>query len=85
MFTRAKVIVLLDGCFWHGCPEHYTVSKTNPEFWANKRRENRLRDEDTDRLFGGAGWLVIRVWEHEDSAHAAQRIAEVVRRRRSQR
>jgi DNA mismatch endonuclease, patch repair protein len=78
VFTRARVVVLVDGCFWHGCPEHYTIAKTNAEYWAGKLQENQVRDRETDRLFTEAGWQVIRVWEHEDPELAAQRISVVV-------
>jgi DNA mismatch endonuclease (patch repair protein) len=82
VFTRCKVVVLLDGCFWHGCPEHHTVAKTHPDYWASKVRENQLRDRETDQLFGEHGWLVIRIWEHENPIDAAQRVAVAVRERR---
>jgi DNA mismatch endonuclease (patch repair protein) len=78
VFTRARVVVLLDGCFWHGCPEHHTIAKTNADYWAGKVRENQLRDRDTDRLFGEEGWHVVRVWEHENPETAARRVASVV-------
>ncbi len=78
VFTRRKVAVFMDGCFWHGCPEHHTKSATNAEYWAEKVRRNRERDAETDRLFREAGWLVIRVWEHEDPVHAAGQIAKKV-------
>ncbi|MBS4103920.1 very short patch repair endonuclease [Tsukamurella paurometabola] len=78
VFPRLKVAVYLDGCFWHGCPEHHTVSKTNAEFWATKVEKNRARDEDTNRRLEDAGWTVIRVWEHEDPAVAAAAIRDVV-------
>jgi DNA mismatch endonuclease (patch repair protein) len=79
LFTRAKVAVFLDGCFWHGCPEHHTKSATNAEYWAEKVRRNRERDAETDRLLREKDWLVIRVWEHEDPVQAAAHIAEKVR------
>ena len=78
VFPRLKVAVYLDGCFWHGCPEHHSVSKTNAEFWATKVANNRARDEDTNRRLEEAGWTVIRVWEHEDPAVAAAEIKAVV-------
>jgi DNA mismatch endonuclease (patch repair protein) len=84
VFTRAKVVVFLDGCFWHGCPVHHTVAKTHADYWADKVRQNRLRDVETDRLLTEAGWQVLRVWEHEDPAGAAKRVAIAVRERRSQ-
>lgn len=82
VFPKAKVAVFLDGCFWHGCPDHHTVAATNPKFWAEKVEGNRLRDRDTDRRLAEAGWTSIRVWEHEDPAEAAQRIRAVVVARR---
>lgn len=81
-FSRAKVAVFLDGCFWHGCPEHHTKSATNYEFWAEKVRRNRERDRETDRLLADAGWSVIRIWEHEDPQVGAARVAQKVRARR---
>lgn len=85
VFTRAKVAVFMDGCFWHGCPDHHTVAKTNAEFWAEKVRGNRERDEETNRLLDEAGWAVVRVWEHEDPVDAAARVRRVVVARRTAR
>lgn len=82
LFTRAKVAVFMDGCFWHGCSEHHTRSATNADYWAEKVRRNRERDAETDRLLREAGWLVVRIWEHEDPVDAAKRIAESVHERR---
>lgn len=81
VFTRARVAVFLDGCFWHGCPEHHTKSKTNSQYWADKVTANRRRDVQTDALLRQAGWLVIRIWEHEDPHEAAVRIEDEVRSR----
>lgn len=82
VFSRAKVAVFLDGCFWHGCPEHHTVAKANAEFWADKVSGNRARDQDTDAKLEAAGWTCVRVWEHEDPVEAAARVAAVVRAQR---
>lgn len=82
VFTRAKVAVFLDGCFWHGCPEHHTVAVTNAKFWADKVQGNRARDRDTDQRLSEAGWACVRVWEHEDPAEAALRIKAIVTERR---
>lgn len=79
MFTKAQVAVFVDGCFWHGCPEHHTVAKANADYWANKVADNRARDRETDQLLQAAGWTSIRIWEHEDVIEAAYRIAEYVR------
>jgi len=78
VFPRLKVAVYLDGCFWHGCPEHHTVSKTNADFWATKVETNAARDADTNQRLREAGWTVIRVWEHEDPAVAAIAVKDVV-------
>nr|WP_207933221.1 very short patch repair endonuclease [Actinomadura sp. GC306] len=81
VFTRAKVAVFSDGCYWHGCPEHYRPARQNSQFWNDKISNNRVRDQDTDVRLADAGWLVIRVWEHEDPGEAAVRIAQAVRGR----
>lgn len=85
VFGPARVAVEVRGCFWHGCPEHYRPSTKNQEFWANKVAENVARDRDTDRRLSDVGWLVLVVWEHEDVAAAAQRVAAVVHERRQAR
>lgn len=81
VFTRARIAVFLDGCFWHVCPEHFTVSQTNAEYWADKAAKNRARDRQTDRLLQEAGWAVLRVWEHEDPHEAAVRVRDLYKRR----
>jgi DNA mismatch endonuclease, patch repair protein len=83
VFGPARVVVFVDGCFWHGCPMHATWPKHNADFWREKIETNRLRDRDTDRRLKRAGWKVIRVWEHEDPTGAAARIERTVRRRRA--
>lgn len=77
-FTRTKVAVFVDGCFWHGCPEHGTDPRSNSEWWKTKLAANRARDRDTDRLLDGLGWSVVRIWEHEDVRDAATAISQVV-------
>ncbi|MFC5913258.1 very short patch repair endonuclease [Streptomyces pulveraceus] len=80
VFTKARVAVFVDGCFWHGCPEHHRPATTrNREFWRDKIEVNRSRDKETNRRLSEAGWTVIRVWEHEDPVDAAQRVVAVVR------
>lgn len=83
VFTRARVAVFVDGCFWHGCPEHHTVSKTNEDYWWEKVVNNRRRDRETDRLLSASGWLVVRIWEHESPDAAAERLVTTVRSRRA--
>ncbi|MFF2566728.1 very short patch repair endonuclease [Streptomyces sp. NPDC058084] len=78
VFTKVRVAVFVDGCFWHGCPEHFRPARKNAEFWTAKIAANQARDEETDRLLSEAGWRVVRVWEHEDPAEAARRVVEIV-------
>jgi DNA mismatch endonuclease, patch repair protein len=81
VFARPKVVVFSDGCFWHGCPDHFKAPKSNVDYWQPKIERNRLRDQQTDEVLAAAGWLVIRVWQHESPLEAAARVAETVRRR----
>lgn len=78
VFSRAQVVVFVDGCFWHQCPDHATSPKANGAWWAAKLAANVARDQDTDRRLAEAGWRVVRVWEHEDVDAAAARVAAVV-------
>lgn len=78
IFPRLRVAVYVDGCFWHGCPLHGTSPKANAQWWREKLDHNRQRDEDTDRVLSAAGWIVVRVWEHEDANEAATRVVAAV-------
>ena len=78
-FPGKRVAVFVDGCFWHGCPEHASWPKSNAQFWRDKIEANRARDADTDRRLSASGWRVIRVWAHERVGEAAERIENVVR------
>ena len=82
VFRRSRVAVFVDGCFWHGYPEHATWPKQNAAWWREKLHANQQRDRDTDERLSAAGWMPIRVWEHEDPAAAARRIEAAVKRRR---
>ncbi len=84
VFGPALVAVFVDGCFWHGCPEHETQPKSNVAFWREKVEANRQRDRDTDERLHNAGWAVVRVWEHEDADAAADLIKRLVRQRKSE-
>ncbi|MDT0377209.1 very short patch repair endonuclease [Streptomyces sp. DSM 42041] len=83
LFTKCRVAVFVDGCFWHGCPAHHRPSKKNSEFWRRKIEGNRQRDERTTEVLKTAGWTVLRVWEHEDPELAAARVLAVVREQRT--
>lgn len=77
-FTRTKVMVFIDGCFWHGCPEHFVAPKAHPEYWGPKIAANRSRDGETTARLEADGWTVLRFWEHEDPASVAERVAVAV-------
>lgn len=81
IFTRARVAVFIDGCFWHGCADHYRPPASNTTYWAGKVTRNRQRDRLADDALAAAGWAVIRVWEHEPPDAAARRIEAAVRDR----
>lgn len=83
VFGPARVAVFVDGCFWHGCPDHATWPKNNEAFWRQKIEGNRARDADTDQRLTEAGWLSVRVWEHEEVASAADRVQWLVTTRRA--
>lgn len=80
VFPKIKVAVFLDGCFWHGCSEHYRpATGATAGFWHDKIADTRRRDLDTDQRLREAGWRVLRVWEHEEPGAAARRVANLVR------
>ena len=83
VFSKARVAVFLDGCYWHGCDEHFKPPRTNVDFWVRKIEGNRLRDRQTDAILKQQGWAVLRFWEHDDPVDAADQIAVVVNSRRA--
>ncbi|OZC48853.1 very short patch repair endonuclease [Rhodococcus sp. 14-2483-1-1] len=74
VFPKRKVAVYVDGCFWHSCPVHATKPRNNAQWWADKLAANVARDRDTDEKLLAEGWRVVRIWEHEDPAVAADRV-----------
>lgn len=78
-FTRVRIAVFIDGCFWHGCPRHATSPKANAEWWQAKIAQNRLRDLDTSEYLTARGWQVVRAWEHEPPEVVAATVLELVR------
>lgn len=85
VFRPARVALFVDGCFWHGCPEHgQRTTRANTDYWHGKVARNQARDLDTNRLLEQADWLALRAWEHEDPAAVAHRVAHAVRRRRGE-
>jgi DNA mismatch endonuclease, patch repair protein len=79
LFPRQRVVVLLDGCFWHGCPQHLRMPAANSSYWKPKIARNVERDRETDRRLAEAGWRVLRFWEHEAPDEIADRIECAVR------
>ncbi|MBL8264056.1 MAG: very short patch repair endonuclease [Xanthomonadaceae bacterium] len=77
-FPGRRIAVFVDGCFWHGCPEHATWPKRNAEFWQQKIEANRQRDADTNARLQAAGWTALRFWSHESPAQAAATVARAV-------
>ena len=80
VFPRQRVAVFVDGCFWHGCPDHATRSATNSAYWDEKIAANRDRDAQNKADLESAGWEVLRVWEHESVDDAMERVVERLRR-----
>lgn len=77
-FTKVKVAVFIDGCFWHSCPEHGTNPTANGGWWFAKFRANVARDEDTTAHLENLGWKVLRFWEHESATSVADAIEAAV-------
>lgn len=79
VFTKQRIAVFIDGCFWHGCSEHgQTTTKSNSDYWRAKFVLNRERDEETNRLLAAAGWRVLRFWEHEAATEVAAKVQAAV-------
>lgn len=81
VFTRAKLAVFVDGCFWHSCPEHGTLPKHNCLWWRSKLAMNRERDLRVEAQLRMNGWMVLRFWEHQDPASAVDQICSALRSR----
>jgi DNA mismatch endonuclease (patch repair protein) len=77
-FTRSRVAVFVDGCFWHCCPEHSNMPRANRSYWAPKLARNVRRDAETDAALEASGWQTIRVWEHEDPHDAVERVRDQI-------
>jgi DNA mismatch endonuclease (patch repair protein) len=85
VFPRLRIAVFVDGCFWHGCEAHRTHPRRNAEFWRQKIDANRERDLETDSRLATFGWTVVRVWEHEQTHDAADRVEQAVGMARAER
>lgn len=83
VFRSAKVAVYVHGCFWHGCPKHYALPKSNKKYWAEKVRRNKERDVETRKILSSRGWKVLVFWEHQSpEASGVKTIESVLVRRR---
>jgi DNA mismatch endonuclease (patch repair protein) len=79
VFPKAKIAIFMDGCFWHGCPEHATQPKSNAEWWRVKLDKNVIRDHETTAHLKAEGWTVLRFWEHERPEDVARAVARTRR------
>jgi DNA mismatch endonuclease (patch repair protein) len=82
VFRKERVAVFVDGCFWHGCPEHGRVPGKNSAYWGEKLERNALRDRRNEKALDEAGWTVLRYWEHQPSEEVAMEIRDIVLRQR---
>ena len=78
VFPTERVAVYVDGCFWHGCPQHGTIPKQNRQWWIDKLDANRARDSATTEALTEEGWRVLRFWEHDQPLAAAGTVRDVV-------
>lgn len=69
IFKRLKVIIFIDGCFWHKCPKHFQYPETNKPFWKKKISDNMFRDRVNNKRLISEGWKVLRFWEHDIKEH----------------
>jgi len=87
VFVAGKVAVFVDGCFWHGCPQHCRRPSSNRSYWDAKIDRTIARDRRVTRELAARGWRVVRLWEHEvkqSPQRGAARIERIVRRRRAE-
>lgn len=79
VFSKARIAVFIDGCYWHGCSEHGAIPASNRDYWEAKLRRNQERDRETTAMLESAGWTVLRFWEHEDHGTIADMIEQTWR------
>jgi DNA mismatch endonuclease, patch repair protein len=80
LFTKQRIVVFIDGCFWHGCSRHRSIPENNREWWAEKIAATRTRDHTTDHTLKEMGYQTLRFWEHEDVNTAADIVEATIRR-----
>lgn len=79
VFTKARLALFIDGCFWHRCPQHGNQPRANSDYWGPKLNRNVARDRLVDQALVNDGWHVIRAWEHEPAEEVAERVARALR------
>jgi DNA mismatch endonuclease (patch repair protein) len=77
-FPRQRLLVFVDGCFWHGCPEHGTSPRSNGVYWQTKLAVNAERDARQTAALEADGWRVLRVWEHVPPLDAADQVERML-------
>ena len=82
VFRGPRLAVYIDGCFWHGCPEHFIPPKNNAAWWQEKISANKTRDGRSRRALADRGWTVLSFWEHDDPSDVAQQVLSILAKRR---
>jgi DNA mismatch endonuclease (patch repair protein) len=77
VFSRLRFAVFIDGCFWHGCPEHGETPAANADFWRTKINSTRNRDAMHNQWLDEAGWSSLRIWEHEPLELAVEHVMQI--------
>lgn len=83
VFPRRRLVVFVDGCFWHRCPDHGTSPRANTAYWGPKLDRNVERDRLQEQALRVDGWMVVRVWEHEDPAAVADAVSAILEAQRA--
>jgi DNA mismatch endonuclease (patch repair protein) len=80
IFPAARLAIFVDGCFWHGCPIHGALPRTNRAFWRDKLARNKARDQQVNRALRRLGWKTMRLWQHElrSSSAVARRVIKLL-------
>lgn len=78
VFHRSRLVVFVDGCFWHNCPVHGRTPTSNTTYWSEKLLRNRNRDEFVNKTLQTAGWRVLRIWEHDVRADVGAVVARIM-------
>jgi DNA mismatch endonuclease (patch repair protein) len=84
VFPRLRLAIFVDGCFWHGCSEHKSLPLANADWWQAKLSRNVTRDHENNELLLGAGWTVVRLWEHESIEDMVSRVTDAIKAIRRQ-